>query len=303
VLVSANHDERSLTVIELATARVVGNVALNDPAQSVALTADGTTALSTAAGPESRAVLVTDLQSLRTSGEIAVESQPYGIVAIPGTGLFAVTNRASNSVSIVDQAVSAARGSIAVGSEPTGLIARMLNGATRLFVANAGDGTVSIVDPTGMRVEGSVAVGGHPTRLAATADGSELFALRPDDATVVVIDPRAGLVKSSISVGVNPTDLAASPTGRYLYVSASDQNRNLWKVDLASLTPVANYNLAGSASGTAVSFGGDSNRLFLTTADGKVVYFDTTQERQTSSANTGRGPSGLAIGLFRGAGQ
>ena len=296
VVVTANHDDRSLSVVDAGSARVVTTIGLDRPPHAVALAPlapDVALAFATDRSEGSRAVVVADLLRPRQIGEVTVGRQPEGI-AIPSRGGSAVvTNNGEDSVTTFDPSVRTPAAPIPVGSKPNGVDLVRVGGALEAFVANEGAGSVSVVGVEGRRVLATVPVGGRPTEVVTAVDGSRVFVLDAETGSVVVLNAPMRQVVTTIRVGTNLTDLETSLDGRFLFVTADDASRNLYQIDLTTNQVIQDFNVGAGA--LAIAAGSEPGRLYVTTVDNRLLFWDIAARRATTTLSVGRRPEGVAV--------
>ena len=296
VVVTANREDRSLSVVEAGSARVATTIGLDRPPHAVAIAPDVGLAFATDRSEGSRAVVVADLLRARQIGEVTAGAQPDGIAIPSRGGLAVVTNSGDDSVTTFDPSVRSPAAPLSVGDRPNGVDLVRVGGMLEAFVANEGAGSVSVVAVEGRRVLDTVPVGGRPTELVAAIDGSRVFVLDADGGNVVVLNAQTREVVTRINVGQNLTDLGASADGRFLFVTADDQNRNLYQIDLTNNTVVENLDVGAGA--LAIAAGREADRLYVTTAENQLLFWDVDARRATNTLAVGRRPGGLAVATF-----
>ena len=292
VVVTANRDDRSLSIVDPVAGRVLTTVALDRPVRGVAIAPDQRSAFATDPSEGSRSVVLADLPQARQVGDVTVGQRPDGVAVAASTGEVVVANSGDNTVSFFSPATRAPSAAVQVGATPRGVALAAVDGRGTAFVANAGDGTVSALDISQRRVAGSVNVGGQPIALASSVDGARLYALDAQGGNVVVVDARANQVITTLRVGDGLTGLDTTADGRFLLVTANDPTRNLYKIDVATDQVAAPLNVGGAALAVAAS--PRAERAYVTTADNRLVIWDTSADRAITSVAVGRRPEGVA---------
>lgn len=286
VVVTANEADRSLSVVDVAAARVVSTIALDRPPHRIDMTADARLAGVSDNSRGSREVMLADIAAGRKLADVSVGSQPDGVGLLPSATELVVANSGDNSVSDIDLNARSVSGTISVGTRPRGLVVvspaaptggpaplpaaspapagspspavspvvsaspRPGQAAAKAFVANEDAGSVSVIDLSTRQVTSTVDVGGRPTRLAASRDGTRVYVLNEDSNSVDVVDAGSAQRQSEIRVGPNLTDVAATPDGKLLFVTANDPAHNLYKIDLASGRVVQDFSVLGGGGAT-----------------------------------------------------
>jgi YVTN family beta-propeller protein len=110
-------------------------------------------------------------------------------------------------------------------------VVRGRNGA-QLYVSDWAGRAVLVVDPKGLRVIARIAVGEHPNQMVVHPKDDRLFVACASSNCVSVIDTRRGIVTETIATslfprapeGSTPDALALAPDGETLYVANADNN-------------------------------------------------------------------------------
>jgi YVTN family beta-propeller protein len=191
-LAVANHENDSLTVIDLAARAVLGDVTLGPGGGA----AGGEFPSGVAIVGESRAyvtcqrdreVVEVDLDARRVVRRIRVGGQPTKIIADRAGARLFVANANSDTVSILDRARGVVIAEIATSAPPgvpTGV--ESLRGSnpnalalspdeSRLYVTNGGNNALAVIDLAGKRVTGLIPTGFYPTAVAVARDGAHLY--------------------------------------------------------------------------------------------------------------------------------
>ena len=293
VVVTANREDRTLSVVDPIATRVLATVALDRPPHAVAIAADERSAFATDPSETSRSVVFADLPTARQVGDVTVGARPDGIASANTTGEVVVANSGDNSVSTFVPTSRAPSSPIQVGNTPRGVAIAAVEGRSTAFVANSADGSVSVVDLAQRRVAATVNVGGQPIAVATSIDGSRAYALDAQGGNVAVIDTRANQVTTTIRGGDHLTGLDTTADGRFLLVTADDATHNLYKVDLNTNQPARDFNVGAGALAVAAS--PRAARAYITTTDNRLVVWDTAGDRVTGTVPVGRRPEGVAV--------
>jgi YVTN family beta-propeller protein len=221
--------------VALAATRFAGPTS----SQPLALTADD--AFLVVANPDNNSVSFFDLRAdkNRRLAEVAVQSEPNGVVFLPNGRKAYVANTASGTVSVIPTNI--ANGSIGkptrhivVGTEPYGL-ALTPNG-TKLYVTNSRSGSVSVIDTATDTVTTTIFnVGPEPRGIAITNNGDA----SDTDETVYVTQ----FLSMPIAGRIDGRDDAKA--GHVTVISSATDAR----VGEAIVNPIANtgFNASGDA--------------------------------------------------------
>lgn len=294
VVVTANRDDQTLSIVDPVAARVLASVNATRPVHGVTISPDQRTAFATDPSADSRTVVLADLPSARLVGDISVGSRPDGIAAASTSGDVVVANGGDNSISFFNPVTRAPSASVPVGATPRGVALAGVDGRPTAFVANAGDGSVSVVNIAQRSVVATVAVGGLPIAVAVAIDGSRAYALDAQRGNVVVIDTRTNQPTDSVHVGDNLTALDTTADGRFLLVTSSDATQNLYKIDLSNNQAVGDPQNVG-AGALAIAASPRAARAYITTGDNRLVIWDTSADRGIGTVAVGRRPEGVAV--------
>ncbi len=185
----ANESGNSLSVIDVATRKVIRQIPLGEGPQNIALTPDGGLALVT----DFHSVRFVDTVSLSTKGEIVLRD--------PATD-------AARTVILADgEEVIHGPRDVLVG--PSGAEA---------YVAVEDTGEIAVIDVRARRVAQFVKVGPYPGGLALSADGKFLFIAHRDSTEISILDTAGRKVVRRVKVGQDPWAITLSPDGRNAYV-------------------------------------------------------------------------------------
>ncbi len=193
-MVVANHDNDSLSIVELARRASTGDV------------------------------------DLRPGGGKPGGEYPAAVIVVGDRAY--VTSQRDREVVEVDLIARRVTRRVTVGGQPTKMVASR-DGA-RLYVANANTDDVSVIDRAGLSVTATIPVGGPPRSLAASLRGASpnALALSPDGRTLYVTlgganavavvaldDHGGGAFAGAIPTGFYPNDVAVSRDGSRLFVA------------------------------------------------------------------------------------
>ena len=159
------------------------------------------------------AVGVLDLESVKLTGSVRLESRP-GDVAV-GEGAVWVTMPDRGAVVQIDPETRTIRDTIPVGADPAGIAV----GAGSVWVTNGGSSTVSRISPETKEVVQTIDVPGGPAGIAAGQEG--IWVANNLNSSVSHIDPESGDVLSTIGVGDRPADIAVDQRGVWVANVAS----------------------------------------------------------------------------------
>jgi YVTN family beta-propeller protein len=254
---------RSLTVIDVPTARVVRTIDLGPGRRPHGvLFLDAARALVTAEG--SKALLVVDVA--RGAVERAIETGQevsHMVAATPdGTRAF-VANIGSGTLTAIDLAAGTVLAHVATGKGAEGIA--VAPGGAEVWVTNREADTVSVVDAGSLKVVAEIRAPSFPIRVAFTPDGRHALVSCARTGDVAVIDAagrrelrrlRSGLVPPLGTAnllgfsGSVPVGIVVEPSGARAFVAHTNADA-VAVFDLAAGSPVATLRAGREPDGMA----------------------------------------------------
>ncbi|HEX8966340.1 MAG TPA: hypothetical protein VF937_00570, partial [Chloroflexota bacterium] len=315
--VTANMDDRTLSVVPIGAAAVATTVQLDIAPRAVGAAPNSDTVLAADGSPTGRGLVVASLDASSESGSIDLGSQPEG-VASPSpsvaSGPLVVISETGNTLRSVDPSTHELSAPVELGQGPHTVSISGGNSmlTPQVFVANSGDGTVTILDGKAASVQSTLRVGGKPVGVARTIDG-RLWVANGEDGSVSMFDATSGDRLQTVAVGPKLTALASTPDGRYLVLASGDPDAALYVVDLVSSLigsdPSATSKPIGGEQSAAVrrlavpsgvlalATGAEITRAYATTGDGHLLYWDLESNAIDQTIEVGQNPVGLTLGL------
>jgi YVTN family beta-propeller protein len=326
-------NEEGLTLIDVASRRVMQFIPMKSAWNGVAFSADGGAIFVSggASGKVDRFQIAAGGAKLEREFQVldpGANTFLAGLAVHPATGRVYVCNEAAAQVLVLDPATGSVEETLAVGAYPHSLI--FAQGGRHLYASNWGGRSVTLLNIPERKRLREIAVGIRPNDMALGPDG-RLYVACSGDNTVHVIDthgsdeappppppqagppavtppPVAGAVIEILSTalypsspeGSTPSAVAVSPRDSTLYVANADNN-DLVSVDIGErgssrvrgFIPVGWYP-------TAVAVSDDGKTLFV--ANGKGLRFrSNVPPRTTSPLRLFRPPAFDYIGrIFQG---
>ncbi|MEH0420311.1 beta-N-acetylglucosaminidase domain-containing protein [Streptomyces sp. B21-083] len=215
---AANQGSDTVSVIDVATAKVTSTVAVGDVPAGLALTPDGRTLW--VADYSDDAVQPIDLATNTPGAKIPVGDGPENMAITPdGTTLY-VANIHDSTVSPVDIATGRADTPIAVGPNPFNVVAAP-DGRT-VYVSNSGGSTVTPIDTTTNDTRPTFLVTGQAYGLAVSPDGRTLWVSASNGDTITPLDTVTGAPGTPVTVGRSAFDVTLDWNGTTAYVTTAD---------------------------------------------------------------------------------
>ncbi len=167
-------------------------------------------------------VIVLDLDSGKTVGDIADTPGVHGIALAPELGRGFVSNGREGTVSIFDMKTLATSSKVKVGDNPDAIL---YDPATkRVFTFNGRSQDATAIDATNGKVLGTIKLDGRPEFAASDGKG-EVFVNIEDKSELTVIDPAKLAVKQSwpLAPCKEPSGLAMDVKKRRLFVGCDNK--------------------------------------------------------------------------------
>ncbi len=167
-------------------------------------------------------VIVLDLDSGKTVGDIADTPGVHGIALAPELGRGFVSNGREGTVSIFDLKTLATSSKVKVGDNPDAIL---YDPATkRVFTFNGRSQDSTAIDATNGKVLGTIKLDGRPEFAASDGKG-EVFVNIEDKSELTVIDPAKLVVKQSwpLAPCKEPSGLAMDRKNRRLFVGCDNK--------------------------------------------------------------------------------
>jgi len=222
---------RSLTVIEVAGARVVRTVDLGPGRRPHGVRfVDGERVLVTAEG--SKALLVVNVASGAVEKVVETGQEVSHMVAATPDGTRAfVANIGSGTVTAIDLAAGKVLAQVATGKGTEGIA--VAPGGTEVWATNREADTVSVIDPSSLKVLAELKAASFPIRVAFTPDGRHALVSCARTGDVAVFDVagrrelrrlRSGLVPKGTAnllgfTGSVPVGIVIEPSGARAFVA------------------------------------------------------------------------------------
>lgn len=264
-------NERSgdLSIIDLATERVVATVPLGKRPRGIRPSPDNS-------------LLYVALSGSPIAGPGVDESKlPPADKKADGIGIFDVKARKLLKI-------------LPGGSDPEQM-AVSLDGKW-LFVANEDVAQASVVDAADGKTLAMVKVGGEPEGVNLRPDGKVVYVTSEEDGEVFVIDAVKPRLITKFAVGPRPRSTAFLPDSSRAYVT-SENSGSLSVVDAMKHRVISKIQLTGELirpMGAVAS--SDGKLVFVSTGRGKrVVVIDAEKNEPVASIEVGDRPWGIAV--------
>jgi DNA-binding beta-propeller fold protein YncE len=238
-------------------------------------------------------VVVLDVDTGKTVGEITGTNGVHGVAIASDLGRGYTSNGRDGSVTIFDLKTLKPLGQVKVGVNPDAII---YDPATRrVFAFNRGSSDVSAIDAADGKVAGLVALGGHPEFAASDGKGT-VFVNLDDKSEVVVLDSLKLQVRSRwpVSPGEDPSGMSIDLKHRRLFIGCGNKKMIVMNADNGRV--VADLPIGGGVDATA--FDPDTGLAFSSNGEGTltVVHEDGPDKfRVVEDVPTERGARTMAL--------
>lgn len=301
LLVVANKQEASLSIIDLASGKLVGTVPTGEGPHEVAVTSDGRFAIVANYGAQApgNSLTVVDLRarSVARTIDLGDYRRPHGIVVLPGDSLVTVTSEQSRNAVIVS-ITGGVRTAIPTSAQGSHMVAVTGDGK-RGYTANVGSGSITELDlEKGMPLR-SLPVAVQTEGVGVTPDGREVWVGSNGAHTVTIIDTRTWKPVDTLPAAGLPYRIAMSPDGRTAVVPAPMAGV-IRVFDVATRKERAAVSFAGGGGDGAGPVGStisaDSRYAFVALqGTNEAAMVDLASGKEITRYATGAGPDGIAV--------
>lgn len=275
-VVSTSHPANygALTVVDTATHRVTGSIALGRNVSCVAVSPDNSRVYITRGGVDSlnNVLTVVDTTSLNIIRNVSFTGYaPFGVAISPDGsraylcgGAYPFTGYPNGRLAVVDTARFETLHTLVLQNNASEVT--VSPDGSRVYAANAngngtaGSGTVSVIDTSTYSVISNIGVGSNPHGIVVSRDGTRIYTVRTDVSLLVVIDARTHAVIHNIPIGLGAWQLALSPDGKSLCASEWDNGKAIVIVDTTTFSV---RRIPAGRDSAGVAFSSDSTRIYI----------------------------------------
>lgn len=292
-----------VSIVDLATLKVVGDIKLGDRIHGVAVQPDGKRLFVTVESDHT--LRIVDTASRQQVGSVKVSGRPNQVAVTPDGKYAVVPIRDSNKVDIVDVAKQKVVKSLPI-NEPHNALN---TGSNRyVYVSSMGSHEINVIDLDKMDYSEVIPAGGRPRPYAVSANGKTLFVAVADLHGFVIVDiPDKKVLERVEMPAEHPTPhplqyetadtlthgLALTPDGNELWVtSLLDDCVYVYDVKVKKI--VGKVPTGGGPNWLA--FTPEGKYLFVSDADSDdVTVIDVKNRRVVTRIKVGRVPKRLAV--------
>jgi YVTN family beta-propeller protein len=313
-LLVANKAEATVSLVDLASSRVVATLPVGTGPHEIAVSPSGKLALvaNYGTGPQPGSSLsVLDVPAAKVVKTIGLGDyrRPHGMTFLDEKRAL-VTVEADKAVLEVDVDAGKVVRSIVTGQEVSHMVVATPDGS-RAFVANIGSGSITALDLKAGKALGNVPTGKGAEGIDITPDGRQVWVTNREADTVTVIDAASLRVLGSVESAKFPIRAKATPDGRHVLVSNA-QSGDLSVLSVADRKVARRVALpvqvAADKDGRLMAAGpfGDSSapigvlvepggkRAFVAHANGDAISIVDLQEwKKAGTLTAGKEPDGM----------
>jgi YVTN family beta-propeller protein len=319
LLVVANQEGASATVLDAATMQTIATVPVGVGPHEVAVSHDGRWAVVTNYGDrttQGNTLSVIDLAAatpvVARTIDLGQYRRPHGVTFVGIGDKLAVTSESSQRLLIVDFASGRIDTALATNGRGSHMVAARRDGR-RAWTANIQDGTVTEYDLDTRRTGRTYPAAPMDEGIAVTPGGVQVWVGSNTAHTVTVLDAARGTPVDTLTGFGMPYRIGISRTGTIAIINDPVNNR-IWMYEVGSRKRLAEIDLAtvngvktptGGAPGSdgagpeGVTFDPIANVAYVTLhGTNQVVAVDLRQRKVIGFGPVGAGPDGVAYSQY-----
>jgi YVTN family beta-propeller protein len=318
LLVVANQQGASATVLDAATMRTIATVPVGVGPHEVAVSPDGRWAVVTNYGDrtvQGNTVSVIDLSAatlaVTRTIDLGEHRRPHGVVFVANGSKLLVTSEASQRLLLVDFMSGRVDTALATNARGSHMVATRRDGR-RAWTANIADSSVTEFDVDARRTVRTYHAAPMNEGIAVTPGGIEVWVGSNTAKTVTILDAVKGVALDSIvgfgfpyRIGISRTTGVAvinDPVSNRIWLYDVPSRRRLAELDLSKAEGLRVLPSTGGAPGSAgagpegVTFDAIANFAYVTlNGTNQVVAVDLGTRKIVGFGSTGSAPDGIGF--------
>ncbi len=317
IVVVANMNDNTATVIDLATQRTIATLPTGAGPHEVAISHNGRWAVVSNYGPQKEpghTLTVIDLQPrvpvvVRTIDLGADNKRPHGSAFLPGDTTLLVTVQTAQAVMVVNVPRGTVDATIPTHGRTTHMVALTADGR-HAYTSNVADGTVSELDIAGRAFVRSFPVAPMVEGIGVTPNGAEVWVGSDSVKTVSVVPTSASTVATTVSDFGFPYRIAMTPDGRTAVVSDPGRGElrfmdvakhtELGRVTIPATDVVSTAEFPKSPCPEGLSMAPDGKTVFVTLQGrNAVAAVDVATRQLLLTLPVGAWPDGIAYSTMQ----
>jgi YVTN family beta-propeller protein len=303
-LLVVHQGEKTMSIVDPQTRKIVGRVPTVDQGHSVAVSGDGKMAFVvnfSEGGRPGNSISVVDLAARKEvrRADLGPLTYPHGLTFAGGKLYF--TAQGSKAIGRYDPTTNKVDLTLGTGQNGTHNLV-VSNDGNRIFTANVGSNSVTAFERhTGkLVVNGAgewnitvIPIGPEPQAIDMSPDGTEVWAAAGRDGTVSIIDAATRKVKQTLNLPAQGFNhLQFTPDGKRVVVSHMRAGE-LVVLDAAARKEIKRIKVGSSV--TKFLIPPDGSRVYASVnADSNVAVIDLTTLELTGRISSGNDPDGMA---------
>jgi YVTN family beta-propeller protein len=296
-LLVLNKEDATLSIIDPATLKTVGQIAVGEGPHEIAVSDDGKFAFVANYGARTpgSTISVIDLSAQKELRRVDLGAlrRPHGIAFVDGRVWF--TAEENKLIARYDPSSNQIDWLMGLGQNRTHMLV-FSKDRSQIFTSNIQSDSVTLLqrssDPTGWTAT-NISVGKGPEGGDLSPDGREFWAANSGDGSVSIIDVATKKVVKTLDLGTSRSNrLKFTHDGKLVLVSDLGSNA-LLILDAASRKEVKRLNLGRQPEGILIA--PDGAHAYVAVAGEKTVaVLDLKTLEVTARISTGGGPDGMA---------
>jgi len=313
LLVVANQQGASATVLDAATLKTVATVPVGQGPHEVAISTDGRWAVVTNYGMQGAAgntVSVIDLAAetpavVRTI-DLGLYQRPHGAAFVKSGTKLLVTSETAQRLLLVDFVSGRIDTAMATNGRGSHMVTVQRDGR-RAWTSNITDGTVTEFDVDTRTTKRTFAVAPNVEGISATPGGVQVWVGSNSAKTVTVVNGADAAILGTIGGFGQPYRVGVSRTGRVALVSDPLSNR-IWIYDVSTRKELSQIDLSGQtgigspaaqAAPEGITFDPIADFAYVTLhGTNQVVAIDLRTRKVMSFGSVGAGPDGIGFSPY-----
>jgi YVTN family beta-propeller protein len=294
-----------ISVVDLASRKVVGDIKLGDRIHGVAVQSDGKRLFVTV--ESDRTLRIVDTATQQEVGSVKLSGRPNQVAVTPDGKYAVVPIRDGDKVDIVDVAKQEVVKSLPI-KEPHNALN---TGSNRyIFVSSMGSYEINVIDLEKMEYSAVIPAGGRPRPYAVSPDGKTMFTAVADLHGFVIVDvPDKRIIERVEMPAQHPTPHPLeyeTPDTRTHGLAVTPDGTELWVTSLLDdcvyIYDVRAKKIVGKVptgpSPNWLAFTPDGKYLCVSNADSDdVSVIDVKNRREVTRVKVGKVPKRLAIAI------
>lgn len=297
ILVVLNKTDSNLTILDAATMKVLGKVAVGDSPHEVVISADGKTAYVGNYGAQTpgNSLSIIDLATRKETKRVDLGGfyRPHELAEVDGKVYF--TSETSRTIARYNPATDKIDWVMGTGQSVTHMLVFSPD-KKRVFTANIASDSVTAINlgvPPNAQNIAQIQVGKQPEAIHISPDGKEVWVGLNAEGAIDVIDTTTNKFKEKIKLGERPYRIKFTPDGKRVFATMPN-TKEILVLDAATRKEIKRMKLESVPLGIVFSKDGKTAFVTVVETDG-VLKIDTEKYEIVGRAETGKGPDGVAI--------